>query len=385
MKNFFRSLFPLLILVAAFGGFWMMISNKTEPPKVDVHKHTQSVRVATVKQETMPVELPSQGMVEAVRVTTLASEVAGQVVRVSDKFQTGQLFEEGDVMVELDAADYQAALTQAEATAADARLAEVTEKARAEQAVRDWMKLAGNEKPTDLAARKPHLESAAAKVKAAEAAVVKARRDLDRTKIKAPFKGRLRAKHTELGSYLAPGARVAELYSIGSYEVKLPLSLDDFSFLPEKWEGAEVMLQADVAGNKKVWKGRVRRVEGEVDRNSRSAQIVAEVSEAGVDDLVMKPGLFVSAGVKGRLLENVIPVSRKAFLDESRVLVVTPDNKVTFRNVKVLRGDAGRQFVSSGLKEGERVVVSALGAPVEGMDVEIVGEEKADNTGGDAP
>lgn len=385
MKTLLRIIIPLVILAAALGGFSAMLANRSEPPKVEVHKHTQSVRVSTVKKDKVPVMIASQGLVESERSSVLAAEVGGRVIKVSDKFKAGELFEDGEIMIELDAADYEAALTQAEATAADARLSEANEKARAEQAIRDWQKLAANEKPTDLATRKPHLESATARVKAADAAVVKARRDLERTKVKAPYKGRLRAKFTELGSFLAPGARVAEVYSVGSYEVRLPVSLDDFAFLPDGMAGAEVTYHANVGGAMKSWTGKVKRVEGEVDRSSRSAYVVAEVHDTGPDDPVMKPGLFLKASVKGRTIENVIPVPRKAFLDESRVLVVTPEDAVTFRTVKVLRGDATRQFVAEGLKDGERVVVSALGAPVEGMTVEVLADEANVAREGGAP
>ena len=383
MKNVIRSILPLLIIAAAGGGFSYMLANKKAPPRVDVHVHRQSVKVMTAAESSVAVVLPSQGILESQRTTMLASEVAGRVIKVSPKFFVGELFEEGETLVELDSADYEAAFQQAEATLADAKLAEASEKAKAEQAIRDWQKLGGTDKPNDLALRKPHLESAAARIKAAEAALVKARRDVTRTAIKAPFRGRLRSKATEIGSILAPGARVAEIYSVGAYEVRLPLSLDDYAFLEDQKTGGKVTLHAAHAGQRLNLVATIKRIEGEVDRASRSVYVVAEISEGKEATDLIKPGLFVKADVEGRTLAKVIRVPRRAFLDERRLLVVTPDNKISFREVEVLRGDSSDLFVHSGLKAGERVVVTALGSPVEGMNVEVLADNN--RAGGNAP
>lgn len=372
MKKTLRRTLPFLILMAALAIFGMMVANRAEPPKVEPHKHVPSVRAITVQPADIAIKLPSQGMIESRQVTTLASEVAGRVIRVSPKFNTGELFEEGEILLELEPADYEAALRQAEASLADARLAEATEKARAEQAVRDWGKLAGKEKPGDLAVRKPHLESAASRVKAAEAAVVKATRDVERTAIKAPFRGKLRAKFTELGSVLAPGARVAELYSADALELRLPLSLDDYSFLDADTTKAGVRLHTSIGGKEHAWQAKVSRLEGDVDRGSRSVYLVAEVVDTKADDTLMKPGLFVRAEVGGTTLKNVTRVPRAAFLDEKRVLVVHPDNTIHSRELRVVRGEGAHQIVSGGLEQGDRVVVSTLASPVEGMAVEVV-------------
>ena len=140
-------------------------------------------------------------------------------------------------MIRIDATDYQAALAQAEAALADARVALDAELAKAEQARRDWKRQGNKDEPTALFLREPYVKSAEAGVKAAESALEKAQRDLERTEVKAPFAGRLAAAHTEVGSYLPPGAPIAELFTTAPYEIRLPLSLDDWSFLKSGKDG----------------------------------------------------------------------------------------------------------------------------------------------------
>ncbi len=222
-----------------------------------------------------------------------------------------------------------------------------------------------------------------ARVAAAADAVVKSERDLARTKLKAPFDGRVKSTNTELGSYITPGAPVAEFDSTESYEVRLPLALDDYAFIKErsKDEPAAVDLTAIVGGRPYHWKGRVIRMEGEVDRASRSVRIVAEL-DAPTEDPLLQPGLFLKADVEGRTLKNVFRIPRSAFLDEDTVLVVKPDSRITFRDLQILRPDGTDLLVESGLKAGEQVCLTTLAAPIEDMEVTL---QKPGPTAASAP
>lgn len=383
MKRVFKFMLPLVIVAGAILIVSVMMQFRSTPPKTEAPRVVQAVEVLPVSRGDVRLTLPSQGMIEPERMTVIASEVAGRVVQTSPKFEAGEFFEEGEILAEIDAADYEAAATQAEAALADARLALASEQAKADQAVRDWQKLAAGEKPTDLAVRKPHIDSASARVKAAEAALVKARRDLERTKIRAPYTARIRTIHAELGSFVTPGARVAEVYSVGRYEVRLPVSLDDFAFVKPMSDGSKpaVTVTASFGGTKREWIGQVSRTEGEVERTSRSVVLAGEIeADDRSDDSILKPGLFVRAQIEGMTLKNVFRVPRRAFLDEKRVLVVDARGKLRFREVVVIRADGLDLLVKEGLKDGETICMTALAAPVDGMEVRIVSDAAASAT-----
>ncbi len=334
----------------------------------------ESVKAETVEKTHLAVVLKSQGIVEAERVTQLASELSGRIVEVSSKWKIGELFEKDEVLLAIDSANYETVVTQSEAAVADAKLSLANEKARAKQARLDWEKLGEEGEPSALAARKPQLASAEANVASSEAVLLKAVRDLEKTKIRVPFRGKLRKKHTDIGSVLSPGSAIAEFYSVDRFEIRLPLSLDDYSYINQQ-AGAKVILRTDVGIEKKEWSAVIDRVEGEVDRSSRSVYVIAVIDnkDAAMDEL--KPGLYLNAEIEGRQLENVIRVPRKAFLDEKRLLVVDQKNKLRFVEAMVVRSDAINHYVSDGLVGGDRVVTSAMSAPVEGMEVEVLAEE----------
>ncbi|MGK0187086.1 MAG: multidrug efflux system membrane fusion protein [Verrucomicrobiales bacterium] len=383
MTHFGKIVAAVLILIAGVAGAMMIfefkpVAEKTDPPRI-----TPSVEAITVQRETIAVTVPSQGVLEPFTETQVAAEVAGKVMKVSPKFEVGESFAMDEILLEIDSADYIAGVAQAEATLAEAQLAMATEQARANQAEREWKKLGGDDAPTDLVLRIPQLKSVEARIKASEASLEKARRDLDRTVIRAPYDCKVRAKQTDIGSYLAPGAPIAELYRADALEVRLPVSVEDFSFIaPGDKPGVE--LKATVAGKSLTWSAVLTRTEGVVDRQSRSVILVGQIDPTEGDaesNRFLAPGMFMKASVAGVPLDNMFRVPREAIYGTNRVLVIDDTDIVSYREVNVVRTEQDYVIISEGLKEGEKISVTVLETVIEGktkVDIErLNGVEQA--------
>ena len=139
------------------------------------------VEVMRVELTSKDFEIPSQGTVRASTSIPLMSELDGVVNEVASEFQQGSFFSKGDVLLELDATDYEAVVAQAESQLAGARLKLETIQAESKLARQDWEALSSqfHEGATPLLLREPQLKEAQATVRAAEAAWVKARKDLE--------------------------------------------------------------------------------------------------------------------------------------------------------------------------------------------------------------
>jgi RND family efflux transporter MFP subunit len=370
MTHFGKIAALLIVLFGLGAGVALVVIRpraKPAPPK----RILDSVEAITVKREAIQVILASQGILESATETNVSAEVAGKVVSVSPKFEVGEAFAQDNMILEIDPSDYQAAVSQSEASLAEAKVALDMELARAHRAEKDWEKLGDGDEPTALALRKPQVESAKAKILAAEAALAKAQRDLQRTVIRAPYPCRVRSKSTDIGSYLGPGGPVAELYRIDALEVRLPLALDDFGFLVSD-QGGDVKFRAEAGINKFDWSGSIVRSEREVQRTSRSVFLVARIEPQNLDASFSRfvlPGLFVQASVSGATLENVIRIPRKAIYGTDRVLTISSENKVSYREVEIVRTEEDYVIVSDGVEEGERISVTPLDAVIDKMEV----------------
>jgi RND family efflux transporter MFP subunit len=222
--------------------------------------------------------------------------------------------------------------------------------------------------------RIPQLEQARAEYAAAKL-------DLERTTIRAPFKGRVRERVVGIGQYVAPGAQLGRIFSTDVAEIRLALTDGDLAKLgipiafvetPES-PGPPALLTAIVAGHEHNWLGRVARTDGAIDPATRQISAIAVVDDpygAGADDgTPLAMGLFVNARIEGRPYANAIVLPRSALYGRDTVYVIDDADILHKRVVEVVSADRDTITVSSGLAPGERVATSPLRGADEGDKV----------------
>ncbi|MBD3867940.1 MAG: efflux RND transporter periplasmic adaptor subunit [Acidobacteria bacterium] len=382
---------PLVIIFAGIVVMVLMIRLKPEVEKQVATTPAPMVRVMDVAPVTHHFKVRSQGTVNPRTESQLVPEVSGRIVSVSPAFNAGGFFGKGDVLLTIDPYDYSQAVVRAEADVARAELALAREEAEAEVARREWEELGRDEEPTPLTLREPQMQDARATLAASRSALHKAGRDLDRTEIRAPYAGRVRAKTVDVGQFVSRGAPLASIYAVDFAEIRLPLPDDDLAFIdlpvayrggPGATRGATVTLSADFAGERHTWEGSLVRTEGEIDPRSRLVYAIARVADpygrgTNPDRPPLAAGMFVEAEIHGREVEDVFRIPREALRGADQVLVVDENNRIRFRTLSILRTTRDDVIATAGLAAGEKICISPLQAVTEGMEVRI-------HTGGEA-
>lgn len=366
----------LAILVVTVLGIIFLVINKRVAKEEVKQRVVPAVEVVEVTAADHAVKISTQGVVESARETRLAAEVGGRVMEISPSFKRGGVVKKGERLVQIDPADYRSALAAAEVRRAEAELALELEKARVEQAQLDWAKLGSGSDPLNaLVLREPYLAAAEASAASAVEVAAKARRDVERTEILAPFDASLRSANAEVGVVVAPGTMVAELYASGDLEVRLPLSLEDFGFLARAADGkvtGEIVLKGKIGADEYTWKAEMARVDPEISRETLSAHVAVKVLPTEGSTFPLPPvGLFVNAEIAGKTLDDIKEIPRRALIEGNRTIVVMAGNKIAFRDLTIPRLTRETALVSGGLEAGDRVVLTRLSAPVAGMEVEI--------------
>ena len=362
----------LAIIVGTVIGVVLLVLNKRVAKEDEKQRIVPAVEIVEVTAADHAVKIFTQGVVESARETMLAAEVGGRVMEISPAFKRGGTVKKGERLVQIDPADFRATLAAAAAKQADAELALELERARAQQAKLDWEKLGnGNEPLNPLVLRKPYLAVAEASAASAAEAAAKARRDVERTEILAPFDAGVRSANAEVGAVVAPGTMVAELYASSDLEVRLPLSLEDFGFLDRDAKGI-VTLKGTIGVEEYLWKAEPVRIDPEIERTTLSAHIAVKVLPTQGSAFPLPPvGLFVKAEIVGKTLGGVSEIPRRALLEGDRVIVVGEGNQIAFRDLVIPRLTRKTALVSGGLEAGDRIVLTRLSAPIAGMDVQI--------------
>jgi RND family efflux transporter MFP subunit len=370
----------IAILVVGVLGFIIFTKSKPELARQKPPVPVPVVRTMTVEQGNHNMIVVGQGTVTPLRQISLVPQVTGKVIEMSESLVNGGVFKKDDVLIRINPADYEAAVTLAEAKVKDSesKLRLASEESAA--AREEWRLLYGkdtNKKIPPLVAKWPQLAAARASLDAARASLEQAALNLERTQIKAPFNGRVASEKVDIGQYVSPGQSLATLYSTDAAEVVLPLADEDLlwfnvpGFTPGDGEGSPAVVQATVAGRPLTWQGRVVRSTGMVDEKTRTIDVVVRVEKPYEQKPPLAAGLFVRVEIEGRSLDSAVVLPRTS-LHYGDVVWVVSDGQLVFRKVKVARTESDLVVIESGLDEGEQVVTTPLRTVTDGMKVRTV-------------
>ncbi|PIE41583.1 MAG: efflux transporter periplasmic adaptor subunit [Gammaproteobacteria bacterium] len=383
MKKILKFILPVLILFISILVAFVLVQNRPKAVHKPVEIKHPLVSVAEVNSATLSVPVFTRGTVTPGTEIQLASEVGGQVLKISPNFENGGFFRKGDELLRIDPLEYDVNIKRAQANVAQAR--QVMLQAKAEMKARQRVKGGTRNK---LATYEVQVKQAEAAFAAASAELAAAKLQKQRTVIRAPFDGRVRLKTVNLGQYVRPGMQLGAIYAVDIAEIRLPLSdrqvglVDvplDFDSVNEP--GPMVTLVGQYGGEKYQWLGQVVRAEGGLDQRNRLLYVVAHVEDPYAKDPKqpgrppLASGFFVDAKIKGRTHHNLFVVPRRSVRNGNQIWVVGPDNKLQRRELGVLYKGKDSIYVKSGLQNGDRVVLSQLDIAVEGMEVRTVNQE----------
>lgn len=372
---------PLFVLLGGLGAAVLLIITG---PKVQPRESASVkplVRAVTVAPALHQFNVQTHGSVTPRTESELVPEVGGRVIAMSSALVSGGFFDKGDVLLEIDRLDYEVALEQAHAGVARA-LSELNNAQKTSVRQKDLVSR-GAVSDAEVDDSTNQVRVAQARLREAKAQLSRARRDLERTRIVAPYDGRVRSERVDIGQFVRRGDRIGTLYAVDYAEVRLPVPNADLAYLnlplgrtsSEFSTQPKVILRANFAGVAQRWEGLIVRTEGELDPTTRMIHVVAQIPEPySVDDsnAPLAVGMFVEAEILGQRVAGVSILPRAALRGRDQVLVVDDNDQLRFRQVKVLRLADEEVYIGGGLEQGERVCVSPLQNTVEGLRVRII-------------
>lgn len=384
---------PIVILLLGVLAFFLFSSMKKPPEEKAEVDNTPIVAVETISVAPMVLEVDSYGLVTPKYETELVAQVNGEIVELSEAFVRGGFVKKGQLLARIDPNDYQAALIDAEANLASAQASLETERAQGKVAEKEWKRIK-NSAPTELSLRKPQLAQELARVKAAKASVLRAKRNLERTEVRAPYNAMVDSRSIGLGSFVGTGSMIGKLLGTAVAEVRLPVADNQLKFLVEQGRDAEVNLVGTYAGEETIWNAKVARSEGVIDNKSRMSYLVAEIQDpyalnSRADMTPIRFGSYVNAHILGLEVANATTIPQYLVVN-GRVAILDSESKLHYSEIDIVRHDGRNVVVSSGLVDGDQLITSALDYPVDGMKLTLISgdseqdnEEQTDDAGSD--
>lgn len=411
IKDALRIGAPMVVLAVAVAGLYYLRATKPETaPSTAQERIWPVATVAAVPRDFAP-EIKAFGQIFAGRQVELRPLVEGRVVETGPAFMEGGIVAAGELLVAIDPFDYQNASQErrAQVDEARARLGEIQadRKGALELRVRDKEQVvfrqrdvarrrrlaargAGSEKALDdarlalsqsrqrliererdIARYGSRISQQKAVIDRAEVRLRQAARDLEQTRLVAPFEGFLVDVSTELGKRIGRSDRVARLIDAHRLEVRFSLSNENFGRLLAMgdWRGREIRAVWTAGDMVHNFTATIDRIQGEIDAAKGGVDLFARIVGAG-PKTPLRPGAFIEVWFKDRRYQNLVRIPESALHPGSRVFVVR-GGRLVQRKVEVLVRGGNHVFIRGAFAPGAEIVVTRFAEMTAGLRVVV--------------
>ena len=331
------------------------------------------------------------GSVVPAREITLKTRVPGEIQFIHPEFVEGGFIHAAEKVLKIDAEDYELAIARKESTVVNAQYELQVEMGYQDVARQEWSLLyperTANAQEEELALRKPHLAKARSDLAAARAELEQARLNLSRTGIFAPFNAIVRSTHVDVGSQVSTQDALAQLVGTDEYWIQVSLPVERLAWIQiprtKAEEGAAVTVF--YRGNQR--QGRVIRLFSDLETEGRMARILVSVKDPlGLASKIresapsMLIGEYVRVVVQGQRLKDVYRIPRSALRDNSTIWILADEGTLKIIPVETVWRDADHVLIKNGIVPGQRMIVSDLSAPVDGLPLRDSDAEPSEKT-----
>lgn len=378
----------LIVLAGAAVGVWLIYTTEPTAQQIETKRKSAAlVETITVQRDTHAPQLSVLGTVQPVQDIVLSPQVRGQVIELAESFVPGGMVRKGDMLLHIDPADFENAVSVRESELEQVEANWDIEEGRRKLAEQE-LELLGDSISginRSLVLREPQSASLKSQLSASKAAVERARLDLKRTKITAPFDAQVLERSVNVGSQVGPGDELGRLVGVDQYWVIAAIPVRNLrwvQFPTENQPGSLVTLRnSDAWGPDTERQGRVARMIGALDQQTRLARVVVTVDdplgqESAVPPLILDT--LIEASIEGVAIEDVVRLDREYVHDGDTVWVMK-NNELEIRDTKIDFRDAQYAYVSEGLESGDEVVTTTLATVANGVQLRKVSDAAGDS------
>jgi multidrug efflux pump subunit AcrA (membrane-fusion protein) len=370
-----------ILILAAFIGISSLLVQEEDKTQDQLPESSPFVMTKVVSLGTESADILTYGRVVPNKKLMLFSEVPGKLETVGKAFKVGVFFNAGEPILRIDSREleYQLKTQRAEMLSlltglmADIKL-DYSEDYSAYSNYIQNFDINGNLKSLPEPSNEQlKMFLSGRGVYRLFYSIKNSEERLDKYVITSPYSGTITMAEAEPGMIVAPGQKLGELSSTGSYEVEIGISDADMPFVSV---GTQVSFEDEQTGQN--WQGRITRLSGNVDQMTQT--VTAFVSISGSD---IKEGMYLTATIDGQDIPAVEKIDRNAIVD-NRSLFVIEDGTLQKKEVEIVYKGVDFAYVR-GVDNGDTIITLPpsnipLGNKVEPMPAGTVYDEAIDET-----
>ena len=323
------------LLALTVIGFVFCITSCSKP----MHKNQQAfpikVEIYKIQPKTYVKTLSAVGSLQSPYETEITSDIAGKITFLD--INEGQIVEGNHILAKIDSSTYLADLKTKQATLTNAKVT--------------LQRMQALEK--EGAVSKQTLDDAIQKYNEAEAQVEYVDSVLEKTTIKAPFKGYLSLRKVSPGTYITPGTSLTKISQVNPIEIVFSVPEAQHKSIKK---GQKVKF--NIASSMHEYQGKVSTIDPVINQNTRTFQAKAIVNNPNRE---LTPGSFADIKIETETIQNAILIPNEAIikdLNTTKVFKVSEENTASIQEIKIKEDDEDFALVLDGLMADDVIVTS---------------------------
>jgi multidrug efflux pump subunit AcrA (membrane-fusion protein) len=381
----------LLVTGAGIAAFVTLTFSKTRPGRHKAPTAAMVVEVVEARAVSVPMVVNAMGGVQSAQTVKIVPQVGGKVTVVSPNLIPGGRVKKGELLVQIEAKDYDLAIRASQAEVTQAKLAVEIQEGQRAAARRELQLIDGELAPTQeglrLASRESYVENARAQLDAAMSRLEQAQLARRRTALHAPFDARVQDKLVDVGQVVTPQSVLATVVSSSQAWVEAALPTEQLRWIEVPGltgeRGAAVRVRQQLAGDVEiVRRGEVLGLLPSLHERGKLARLLIGIddpfAEQRVDGAASRPadeapslpllaGAFVHLEIEGRTLPDLIALPRGGLREGGEIWVRDADGLLAVRAVEVVWREEEVVYVRGDVRPREQIITSHIVSPIPGM------------------
>ena len=357
----------IIFLIIAIFLFRTLSTGKKSPDRVNkINYRTVSTKQVKYSQHISMVQ--ATGQIMSKNKIELFAEVSGVFEPGDHPFKKGQKFRRGDLLVNINKAEIDANL-RAQRSSFQSLIVKVMADLQLDFPERYsvWDDYLNTIKPEDILPELPNMTdkkelyfisnrniiSTYYNIKNTEARYIK-------YEIEAPYDGTLSEAFLNPGSLVRAGQKLGEFLNDYDYELELNVKLSDLKFIQVN---NKVIAHSESLN--KDFEGKILRINSKVDRGSNMISVIV-----GLKSNELKDGMFMTASINGKILDNVMEIPRSYLKQNDSILIVRNDSTIQTVKIEPLKFNKETVLIQ-GLPESTKIVNQSIQGAYNGMKVKL--------------
>lgn len=408
----FKFILPLAIIGGGVAGYAMLKASKPAPRKPQVVEKVWPADAVTAVASAVTPKLSLYGKTVSSRQVDIRALVSGKIIEVGDGLKEGALVKKGEMLLKIDAFDYQGALTEATANLNEAiakrdelsasikleesnlshaldqlelakkdynRVAELSKKGTVTKKLADDRNVIVSQREQAAAASRVNIELQKARMAQQVAIadrlqwkVTQAKRRLEETTLTAPFNAYVSAVNAEVGKTVSANDSIARLIDREEIDVRFVLSDAQYGRIlahENTLIGRDVAVSWKVGETPVTYTANVVRIGAEISSQSGGVEVYAKVDNP-TEPTPLRAGAFVEVTINDRQYEDVYQMPQTALYNGSTIYLIE-NERLKPVTIEVVGTSGSDILVAGDIPSGSRILTTRLTLAGEGVKVDV--------------